>query len=356
VTAPSPARLDGSRLDGPRLDGRGVDPAALDSIASLRYALDPAAMRELLATTVDSVELLSLKPGRRAVVRYRTPAGALIGKIRAGHRPTSPFRLMERFRAVGFDRGPVQVAEPVAVFEDLEMWIQRAAPGVPGNHLLDDLGTAIEMASTAAAAVHCVHLAGVPTKRTHSIDHELEVLARRLSAAAVVRPDLADRLGALQQACVRRSSDARDVSARGGPTGIHRDAYADQFLFTGLGRPPAGAGCSADGDTGVRTIGPVTTVIDFDLYCLGDPALDVGNFVAHLTEHALRTTGNAASLAFAEAECRNAFLDLAGGRHAVAVDVYADLTLARHVALSTTVPGRAHLTDAIIEICEARLS
>src|SRR5437773_3836244 len=30
-------------------------------------------------------------------------------------------------------------------------------------------------------------------------------------------------------------------------------------------------------------------LLDFDLYCQGDPALDIGNFVGHLTEQSLRT-------------------------------------------------------------------
>jgi hypothetical protein len=326
----------------------------LDSIASLRRALDPAVMRELLAADVEAVELLSLKPGRRAVVRYDTPDGALIGKVRAGHRPTSPFRLMQRFRAAGLDDGPVRVAEPVAVIEDLEMWVQRAAPGTPGNLLLAGLTTAVDVATAAAAAIHRVHLAGVPTKRTHTIDHELDVLARRLAATADVRPDLAHRLHRLEAACARRAIGADDVASRGGAIGIHRDAYADQFLFTGLDNPVA-VGSPEGGHSRAPGTDVVTTVIDFDLYCLGDPALDVGNFVAHLTEHALRVTGDAAALEAAESACREAFLELAGQRHELAVDAYTDLTLARHVALSTTVPGRSHLTDAILALCEARL-
>lgn len=325
----------------------GWTPASdVDSIPSLRRALDPAVMSELLALEVDAVTMLSLKPGRRAVLRYDTADGALIGKVRAGHRPSSPYRLMQRFRAAGFAEGPVRVAEPVAVIEDLEMWVQRAAPGTPGNLLLTELTTAVEVATAAAAAMHRVHLAGVPTKRTHTIDHELDVLARRLAATAEVRPDLADRLRSLERACARRATDACDVDSRGGPTGIHRDAYADQFLFTGLERSPAADDPRAD---------VVTTVIDFDLYCLGDPALDVGNFVAHLTEHALRTTSDVAALEAAESACRETFLELAGRRHARSIDAYTDLTLARHVALSTTVPGRSHLTDIILAHCEDRL-
>jgi aminoglycoside phosphotransferase (APT) family kinase protein len=317
-----------------------VDTAAIPSLA---VALDPEAMGRRLGIDVDDVTLLSLKPGRRAVVRYATADGGLVAKVRVGHRPTTPFRLMQRFRAAGFDRGPVRVAEPVAVMDDLDMWVQRVAPGVPGNELLDRPAGPVSAATVsrlAAAALHRIHTSGVPPKRVHTIDDELAVLDRRLEQTAVVRPDLADRLRRLSAACRRRAGDADDLDRRGGPTGIHRDAYADQFLIDHTGH---------DGN-------PLTTVIDFDLHCLGDPALDIGNFVAHLTEHAIRTRGDAAALAEAEYECRDDFLALAGAQHAVAVDVYTDLTLARHVALSTTVPGRSHLTDAVLARCEARLA
>ena len=38
-------------------------------------------------------------------------------------------------------------------------------------------------------------------------------------------------------------------------------------------------------------------LIDFDLYCLGDPGLDAGNFIGHVTEQALRQYGDAHRLA-----------------------------------------------------------
>lgn len=338
-----------SRVDAPTVvdagSTAGLDIAGLDiaglGIAGLATALDAAAMSTRLEVDVSSLRLLGLKPGRRAVVRYETSSGPLIGKLRAGHRPTSPFRLMERFRAAGFDRGPVRVAEPVAVFSDLEMWVQRAAPGRPGNELLADPVVAADVARLAAGALHAVHRCAVPTRRVHSIDDELAVLDRRLAATAELRPDLHHRLRALAALCHRRSVDARRLDRRGGPTGIHRDAYADQFVVDGL--EPR------------RADDVVTTIIDFDLHCLGDPAVDVGNFVAHLTEHALRSVGDPAALADAEAACRDTYLALAGPEHGAAIDAYVDLSLARHVALSTTVAGRDHLTDAVLELCEARL-
>lgn len=57
------------------------------------------------------------------------------------------------------------------------------------------------------------------------------------------------------------------------PTGIHRDFYPDQVLIADELRQP---------DQPSRLY-----LLDLGLYCAEDPALDIGNFIAHLTE--LRT-------------------------------------------------------------------
>jgi aminoglycoside phosphotransferase (APT) family kinase protein len=90
-------------------------------------------------------------------------------------------------------------------------------------------------------------------------------LCRRI--AAILRPEWADRLERLAAAC---GALAASLSMCEAGT-IHRDFYPDQVLV--------------DGDR--------LYLLDLDLYCLGDPALDIGNFCAHLVEQALRTQGNA---------------------------------------------------------------
>ena len=59
------------------------------------------------------------------------------------------------------------------------------------------------------------------------------------------------------------------------PCGIHRDFYADQVIVAG----------------------PRICLIDFDLYCEGDPALDIGNFLGHIQEQSLRSLGDPEALA-----------------------------------------------------------
>lgn len=317
--------------------GDAVGPEIVDpGLVGLATALDPAAIGARLGVEVHAVRMLQHKPGRRAVVGYETADGPLVGKLRAGHRPQSPYRRLQLFRAAGFGDDAadgIVVPEPVAVLDDLELWVQREAPGRPADELLGDPAAAAAVSRRAAQAADKIHRAGVPTRRHHDVSDELRVLRDRLGGLAAARPELADRVARLLAAAEARAADAADLAARGGPCGVHRDYYPAQLLVDGAR----------------------VTVLDFDLYCVGDPALDIGNFLGHLTEHALRQLGSASALAEAEAACRETFLELAGAEHGAAIDAYADLTLARHVALSAELPGRSGTTLPLLALCEQRL-
>jgi hypothetical protein len=84
----------------------------------------------------------------------------------------------------------------------------------------------------------------------------------------------------------------------------------------------------------------------------------VGNFAAHLTEQALRTTGHPDALAEPEQALVEWFLELVGGseRTRRAVEGYATLTLARHLHISTLFPDRHATTEPLLELCESRLT
>ena len=116
--------------------------------------------------------------------------------------------------------------------------------------------------------------------------------------------------------------------------GIHRDFYADQVLVDGAR----------------------LYLLDFDLFCLGDPALDAGNFIAHLTEYALRVLGDAGALACHERAFEDTFCQSHGEHARSAVRGYATLTLARHVWISHNITRRRPWTEAILALCERRLA
>ena len=116
--------------------------------------------------------------------------------------------------------------------------------------------------------------------------------------------------------------------------GIHRDFYPAQVIVDG-GR---------------------LWLIDFDLYCQGDPGLDAGNFIGHVAEESLRTCGDAGALRDQEQAMDARFVELSGEPVRASMRAYTTLTLARHIYLSTQFPERMAWTERMVELCEERLA
>ena len=117
------------------------------------------------------------------------------------------------------------------------------------------------------------------------------------------------------------------------PCPVHRDFHPGQILV--------------DGDR--------LWLLDFDLFSLGDPAVDVGNFLAHITELSLRHFGDERHLASVEQEFVNSYVALAGEEVRPRLAVYAALTMARHVFISTQFPDRRAFTERILNLAEERV-
>lgn len=293
-----------------------------------------------------SIQVVRHKPGRQCVVQYelelrgaRGPERlALLGKIRAHRFGTSGHRLLSELWSKGFDEGSadgISVPEPIGVVTAFRMSVQRKVEGHPATELFAPPAgarpavTPVALARRVAEAAHKVHRARVLAERAHGLADELKVLHLTLGVLALERPALAARIKSLLGACDRRGA----TLAAPVPTGIHRGFQPDQLLV--------------DGDR--------LWLLDFDLYCEGDPALDTGSFLAHLTELALRRRGDATALRDAEDALAARFAELGGDAVRPSVRVYADLTLARHVYLSTRHPDRQRFTEPLLALCEERL-
>jgi aminoglycoside phosphotransferase (APT) family kinase protein len=147
---------------------------------------------------------------------------------------------------------------------------------------------------------------------------------------AEMRPEWAGRIQRLLEAC-----DHVGVALpKPRPTGIHRDFYADQVLVHG----------------------ERLYLLDFDLYCQGDPGLDIGNFLGHVEEQALRSMGDPNALSTVEEAVEERFVELSGEQVRRSIQVYAALTLVRHIHISTRFPDRQHITEALLELSEQRLA
>jgi glycosyltransferase involved in cell wall biosynthesis len=334
----------------PVIDQFGVD--GDPEIPQLARALDPAeAQRQLgrhlprLAGEDGYVHLREIrvtryKPGQRCLIEYNVEVErpdappenvVLIGKVRAGHSARGSYRLLDRLWNAGFNEGSadgVLVPEPIGIVNDFRMWLQRKVAGRPATELLVGPG-GIALGRRIAEAAFKLHHSGVPAERPHTMADELRILHARVPKVAGVDSISAERIERILAAADRLGADTPEPIT----CGIHRDFYPDQVMVDG-GR---------------------LYLVDFDLYCEGDPGLDIGNFLAHVTEQSLRTFGDPEALVAVEKAMQERFVELSGEATRAAVRAYAILTLARHVYLSTLKPERQPFTRSLLELCEERL-
>ncbi len=318
-------------------------------LPALARALDPAAARRMLeahaATPLEALELtlrglrlVRHKPGRRAVVEYQLQvdqrtgrqAVTLLAKVRARGADRTAFHLSRELRARGLNeqspRG-IAVPEPVALVPEADLWLQRRAPGLPIQTLIR-ASEAAPAAGRAAEALAALHHSGAHPGRRHALDDELAILDAWLESAKVERPDLRRRIERLAARCRELARSAGlDRSAC-----IHRDFYHEHVL---IGRSLA-------------------WILDLDCLAEGEPALDVGNFVAHLMELGLREAGDPDRFRCAVDTFLARSLELDPGLSREAADAATTLALARHIGLSARLAGRAHTTAALVALCERR--
>jgi hypothetical protein len=327
------------------------DAAADPALPTIAAALDPELaarrLRRLVRLTgpgglarLEAIRVTRHKPGRRCVIEYDLDVEkaeapqervTLVGKVRSGRYGNEGYRLLSEFWEAGFDSESadrISVPEPIGTVSKFRMWLQRKVAGHRATEVLagpDGLTHARRIAESAAK----IHRAHVPTSARHTMVDELRILAECFARMASTQPECAGRLRSLLAGCEALAGE----TPRSPTTGIHRDFYADQVVVDG-----------------VRL-----HVIDFDLYCEGESALDIGNFIGHITEQSLRELGRPDGLAERERALEDRFVELTGEHVRERVRTYAILTLARHVYLSTTFPERRPFTRALLDLCEERI-
>jgi aminoglycoside phosphotransferase (APT) family kinase protein len=292
-----------------------------------------------------SIRVARYKPGRRCLIEYELerPGGKpgnrterstiiLVGKAKARGMDEATHRLMHQLRGAGFGEDSADgicVPEPLGMVREFQMCLYRKAPGEPVTQLLAG-PDGKPLAARIAEGIYKLHQANVSCQRRHTIADELRILHDRLSTLALSRPQWAPRLQRLLADCDRLGAAIPEPAA----CGIHRDFYADHVLVEG----------------------PRLYLLDFDLYCQGDPGLDVGNFIGHLIEQSLRTSGNPRALDMQQEALVRRYVELSGPAVASSIDAYTTLTLVRHIWLSTQFPDRRGSTEALLELCEDRLA
>ena len=309
-----------------------IDPQKVEyAFARSRHKLE-----KLSKMRLESIRVVRHKWGRRCVIEYglSKPNGkgrtTLIGKIRRRRSGSGAFQLARSLSAAGFDCASsdgISVPDAVAYVKELGLWLQRKVPGCEMTWLLST-PAGPQLGTWVADSAIKIHQAGVPTARAHGIEDELRILFDGLDKVADAVPAWKSRIERMKQ-CAERIAN----SLSGRPLcGIHRDYYSDQIIV--------------DRDR--------LWLLDFDLYCEGDPALDIGNFIAHVTEQSLRQFGDPLALLPVEKAIERRYSELTDPAELPAIRIYALLSLMRHIYISGQLDDRRHLTERLLSICEMR--
>lgn len=218
-----------------------VHPALL---AALPEKEDPSALVE--------VELVRYKPGRKAVLRYRlcdSRREAVYGRVHADGRGAA---LLDAGRAVV--AAGVPTPPPLGHDADLGVLFVEEASGRRLAELPDrEFERWLPAVAEALALLHAARVESLPPLAQR--DEEGAVLAATRTLAAVC-PQAGKRALRLGVTLAARLAESTTASAP-----IHGDFYDDQVLVSDAG----------------------AVLLDFDSAGLGNPLLDVGNFLAHLT-------------------------------------------------------------------------
>ena len=196
------------------------------------------------------------------------PSTVLFGKLFASARGPRVLAAHAHLHAAQRADGP-RLPEPLGYLDDARVVLLGAVPGVPVTARLraGDLA----LAARIGAALGALHVSPAPLERRHNPADELAPLAARVA-----------RLAAADARLGRRASAALEQlgSLAPGPHAwrlqpVHRDLHPEQVLV------------APDGRIGF---------VDLDDAALSEPALDVGNFIAHIVWLGCQTPTGAARL------------------------------------------------------------
>ncbi len=279
-----------------------------EKLPGLQTALDPGAMIGLLGACLQANQpaaerihhcetyILRYKPGKRCTLRYRlewidpetraTRQQSMIGKLYGdGKEGARIFGLMQGLEKHGFgvnSTDGIQIPRLYGYLRELQMLLME---DIPDPTLTESFGSPhmTEHLQIAALALRKLHHCPLKLGREFKVADQLASLRRAVSKIVPEAPDLA---GLFEESLAQILSLAPHLPPHELSL-VHRDFQYNQLL---LGKDRA-------------------TLVDFDTMSNADPALDVGDFLAHLKWKELQ-------LEWSEAEARSfteAFLNAYGG-------------------------------------------
>ncbi len=259
---------------------RGATLLSDPALPGLAEALDPEAMTPRLARLapllhvkdssvtkpwrVVEVDILKHTPGRRCALGYTLDGPGvtrrLFGKVFSRERGPLILETLGRI-AAAIPRRVLLIPRPVGHLPDLRLVVTEYLDGAPLAPSLYQ-GTSEAPARRIAAALATLHGCEARLVRRWSAQQELANTEAWFARSPLGGAPGSGRVEGLLRMLSRRAALLPEVSE--GP--VHRDFYAEQVW-----------------DCGGRS-----ALLDLDDARLGDPALDIGNFLAHLKLRSLQ--------------------------------------------------------------------
>lgn len=286
--------------------------------------------------TLTKIEVIRYKANKRCLIEFTFEGQdsiTLVGKVRAKGTDFKIYDLQKQLWQNGFDDhsiDKISIPEPMGIIPEWQMWLQKKVSG----HIFREIISPTmdkKILKKVPRVAHKLHMANLPTFRTHLITDEVAILYEKLPLILQQFPQWENRIKGILKKCeylINFVEEEKDLC------GIHRDFYFDQIIVNQ----------------------DHFYLLDLDLYCLGNLALDMGNFIGHITEYSLRKYGDFTYLKSVEKSLENEFIALVGERKRDDVKVYTILTLVRHIYLSTQFPDRHFSTAFLFDYCESLLA
>jgi hypothetical protein len=268
--------------------GLVLRPPGLDErLHGLKFVHQPESAAPILSQHVAAgqrdlgqigVELLGHRLGKRCTARFQFKASSraaentsVVAKMYKSHGDLGRrvAAVMTDLRCNGFGGdSDIRIPKPISYLSDVRVLLMEDVLGAPVSCLVNvDPVVGVKAAGRALAQVHRCPLR---VAARHAVVDELSLLERWVDLIWEIDTAAAP---AMTAALARVRSDL--AHCRGAEaTLVHRDFYEKQV---------------AVGDQ--RTV-----LIDFDTLALGDPALDLGNFLAHLRLAELQGRGHSERL------------------------------------------------------------
>lgn len=266
---------------------------------------------------------LRYKPGRRLVVEYQTEASdgydpqLIIGKVRLGKSVDS--RLHQLHRDLQKLR-TARVVVPAFIGEipEWNLWFQEK---LLGQAVSPD--SKPEVHRSVGVALAKLHNCGVVIDRSHTLDDELRILRQQHADFLSVTEEWRDASSALLHLAQQSSLTLQPTQS----VLLHRDFYFDQVLV----------------------MENSIALLDFDTAAMGPAELDVGNYLAHLDESALRMVGETGTYDESAQAFVEGYREVHSSLSESAVETWRFLSLARLVAISQRIADRSHSTEMLMQ-------